>query len=370
MRFNVSSGRLLQALQTISGAVPSNPVIPILEFFLFELKPGLVEISASDNTVSIKSIIEANVEGNGRVAIPARLLLDTLKSFPEQPLTFQIDPETHAVAITSSHGKYKLVGADAGSFPMLADFPDAKIVQLDGKVLQDAINTTIFAATNDEMRLNLSGIFFNISAADVKLAATDAHKLVQYTISGIQANKLVSFTLPKKGANLLKNALADNPVHLAANDKMAFFSFGNIEMSCLLIDKKFPDYENVIPRNNDNILTIPRNDLLNSLKRIAIFANKTTNQVNFAISDGSLTISAQDLDFSNEATEQLVCEYDGEPMTIAFNARFLIEMLQVLHSEHIRMELSTPDRAGLLFPAQTPDNVDILMLLMPVVTRG
>lgn len=370
MRFSISSGELLKNLQNISGAIPSNPVIPVLEDFLFNIKGNLLTITASDLDTTIKSIVEVRSDGDGNIAIPGKILLETLKSSPDQPLTFNVNPETFAIEITSSYGKYRLAGERGDDFPEMPAFPEEDIITIDGSLLKEGISTTIFATTTDEMRMAMTGVYFAIDMNDITLVATDAHKLVKFGIKNTPTNIVASFIIPRKGLSLLKNAMNNDPVNFSFDEKNAFFSFANTEISCRLIDQKFPDYNAVIPKTNDNMLNISRTDLLGSLKRIAIYANKTTNQVSFSISDGSLTVSAQDLDFSNEATEQLTCQYTGEPMTISFNAKFMIEMLNALNTENIRLELSTPNKAGLLYPDQDTDEKDIMMLVMPVMTHG
>ncbi|HHB79687.1 MAG TPA: DNA polymerase III subunit beta [Saprospiraceae bacterium] len=371
MRFSISSGELLKNLQIISGAIPSNPVIPVLEDFLFDIKGNTLTITASDLDTTIKSVMDVRSDESGSIAIPGKILLETLKSFPEQPLTFNVSMDTKAIEITSSYGKYRLAGESGEDFPEMPAPPEEHNISIEGSKLKEAISTTIFATTTDEMRMAMTGVYFAVDMNDITVVATDAHKLVKYEMKNIPTNVVASFIVPKKGLSLLKGAMGnDDSVSLSFDRKNAFFSFGNTEISCRLIDQKFPDYTAVIPQNNNNILTISRTDILGSLKRIAIYANKTTNQVSFNISDGSLTVSAQDLDFSNEATEQLTCQYEGEPMTISFNAKFMIEMLNALHSENVRLELSSPNKAGLLYPDQDNSEVEIMMLVMPVMTHG
>jgi len=235
-------------------------------------------------------------------------------------------------------------------------------------VLSKSITKTLFATSNDELRPAMTGVYFQVDFNKLVLVATDAHKLVKYTFTEASGEVATSFIVPKKALTLLKNALpGGGEVKLAFNKANAFFTFDNTQLACRLIDARYPDYNAVIPVDNPNLLTIDRNDFQNSLKRIAIYANKTTNQVVLSINDGSLTISAQDLDFSNEATEQLSCTYTGDPLTIGFNAKFLIEMLGVLESEEVKMELSSSTRAGILLPTEEEEGEEILMLVMPVM---
>ena len=369
MVFEVSSSELLKKLQVANGAISSNPVIPILEDFLFDLQGNELTISATNLEVTIISSIEVSGGKGGKVAVPAKILLETLKALPEQPVKFDIDDATNAIKLKSAYGVYKLAGDNADDFPETPLEDNVNVIELSADPLVKAINNTIFATSNDELRLAMTGVLMQLDFNKVIFVATDAHKLVKYTFQDIASEVSTTFILPKKALNLLKNALpAGEPVTVSFNKANAFFKFGDTNLVCRLIDAKYPDYNAVIPVDNPNLLTVSRTDLQASLKRIAIYANKTTNQVILNITGESLTISAQDLDFSNEATEQLTCVYDGEPVTIGFNAKFLIEMLGVLESDEVKMELSTPTRAGILLPADDSDaSEEILMLVMPVM---
>jgi DNA polymerase-3 subunit beta len=368
MKFSVSSSELLKQLTIAGGAIGSNPVLPILEDFLFTIEGNTLTIAATDLETSITNQIEVQASGSGMVAVPARILLDTLKALPQQPITFSVDEETMGIEITSAYGKYKLAGEEGEDFPKIPEPDQVDTVTMSSDILDQGINKTLFATSNDELRPAMTGVFFQVDFNKLTLVATDAHKLVKYTFSDVSADVSTSFIVPKKALNLLKNALPDSEdVKLSFNKANAFFSFGTTNLTCRLIDTRYPDYNAVIPVDNPNLLTVNRSDFQNSVKRIAIYANKTTNQVILNIAEDSLTISAQDLDFSNEATEQLACSYEGDPLTIGFNAKFLIEMLGVLESDEVKMELSTPTRAGILLPSEETPGEEILMLVMPVM---
>lgn len=369
MKFSVSSSDLLKHLQVANGAIGSNPVLPILEDFLFTIENKKLTISATDLETSIRTTIEVNADKDGVVAIPARILLDTLKELPQQPITFEVNEENFGIQITSHYGKYKLAGEDGGDYPNIPEPEEVDTVQVSSEKLAKAINKTLFATSSDELRPAMTGVYVQVDFSKMIFVATDAHKLVKYDFEEAKGEVSTSFIIPKKALTLLKNALSskESSVKMSFNKANAFFSFGEINMVCRLIDARYPDYNAVIPKENPHLLVANRMDFLTSLKRIAIYANKTTNQVILNINDGSLTVSAQDLDFSNEATEQLNCTYEGEPLTIGFNAKFLIEMLNVLESEEIKMELSTPTRAGILLPSEEEDGEHIMMLVMPVM---
>ena len=368
MKFSVSSSDLLKQLQIAGGAIGSNPVLPILEDFLFIIKNNILNIAATDLETSITTEIEVMSDSDGSVAIPAKILLDTLKALPQQPITFSVNEDNFGIEITSAYGKYKLAGENGADFPSIPSADDEATISIPAALLSQGINKTIFATSNDELRPAMTGVYFQIDENKLTFVATDAHKLVRYSFTDIKSDTATNFIVPKKALNLLKNSLPQNDeVKIAYNKANAFFSFGNVNMVCRLIDARYPDYNAVIPIDNPNRFIVNRSDFQNSLKRIAIYANKTTNQVILNINDKSLTVSAQDLDFSNEATEQLTCSFNGDPLTIGFNAKFLVEMLGVMEGDEIRMELSTPTRAGILKPTDDIDGQDILMLVMPVM---
>lgn len=367
MKFSVSSSELLKHLQKVSGAIGSNPVLPILEDFLFTIQSNELTIGSTNLETSIVTSIGVVADEDGTIAVPAKILLETLKALPEQPITMIVNGDTNGIEITSAYGKYKLAGDNPEDFPKIPDEEGVETISLSASLLENAVGKTLFATSNDELRLAMTGVLVQVDFNKVTFVATDAHKLVKYTFE-IESDVNSSFILPKKALTLLKNLLsADVNVSFSFNKSNAFFTIGESRLVCRLVDAKYPDYNAVIPVDNQNSLNLNRKDFQNSLKRIAIYANKTTNQVVLNINQGSLTVSAQDLDFSNEATEQLACSYEGEPMTIGFNAKFLIEMLSVLESDEVEIKLSTPNKAGILYPAEPMEGEELLMLVMPVM---
>ncbi|PSR14849.1 MAG: DNA polymerase III subunit beta [Bacteroidetes bacterium] len=368
MKFSVSSADLLKRLQVAGGAISSNPVLPILEDFLFHIENNQLQITATDLETSITTKIEVMADKDGKIAVPAKILLETLKALPQQPITFSVNDDNFGIEITSAYGKYKLAGENGDDYPNVPEADTVDTVMLPARTLLHGINNTLFATSSDELRPAMTGVYFQIDFNKVVLVATDAHKLVKYAFSEVVSEVSTTFIVPKKALNLLKSALPDGvEVKLSFNKANAFFSFGDTELVCRLIDARYPDYNAVIPVDNPNVLSVSRTDFQNSLKRIAIYANKTTNQVILSISDGSLNVSAQDLDFSNEATEQLSCSYNGDPLTIGFNARFLVEMLGILESDEVKLEMSSATRAGILLPSEETVGEEILMLVMPVM---
>ncbi len=372
MKFIVNTGALLKQLQLISGVISSNNVLPILENFLFDVNKTKLTVFATDLETSMSSNMEVDSKDSGKIAIPAKMLLDILKTLPEQPLSFNIDGKTNGVEITSENGKYKLSGENGDDFPKIPVAENVTNLNISAYVLGKAIAKTIFAVSNDELRPAMTGVYFQLDQEGTTFVATDAHKLVRYRRTDAKSDSASAFIVPKKALNLLRTALPtdDTVVNISYNNSNAFFSFGNANLICRLIDARYPDYNAVIPTNNPNHLAIGRAELQNSLKRIAIFANKTTNQVVLKITGNELQISAQDLDFSNEANEKLNCSYEGNDMEIGFNAKFLIEMLNVMEGDDITLELSSPNRAGVLFPVEKDEAEEILMLVMPVMLNA
>ena len=331
MNFIVSSSYLLKNLNAISGVITSNPVVPILDNVLFEIENGNLLITASDLQTSVMVEIQVESKGDGSVAIPAKILIDTLKNLPEQPITFSIDDENYNIEINSDNGRYKLAGENATDFPKVPQVTDGYSIDLSSELLSNAISNTIFSTSTDELRPAMTGIFLKLSTSSCTFVSTDGHRLVKYVRSDISGDEIDhEMILPRKSLNLLKSTLPSDKssdVKLEFNASNAFFSFDNVKMVCRLIDERYPDYENVIPLDNSNNIVIDKSEVLSSLKRISIYANKTTNQVRFKISGGEILISAEDLDFSNEANERISCEHDGADIEIGFNAKFLIEIL-------------------------------------------
>lgn len=372
MRFIVSTSVLLKQLQSVNGASSSSTVLPILENFLFEIKDNILTISATDLQTSMVTFMQVESKEEGKIAIPAKILLDTLKTLPDQPIAFTIDQETSAIEISAGDGKYKLSGENAADFPKIPVVENAASVTISASVLAESINKTIFAVSNDELRPAMTGVYCHLTPQSTTFVGTDAHKLVRYRRTDVRSEVEASLILPKKALSLLKTSLPseDVAVSIEYNTTSAFFKFGNIHLICRLIDERYPDYEAVIPTENPNKLSIDRLLFLNSLRRVVIYANKTTHQVRLKIAGSELHISSEDLDFSNEAHERLSCQFDGEDMEIGFNAKFLIEMLNNLDCEEVQLEMSSSNRAGLLTPLISEDNEDVLMLVMPVMLNN
>ena len=368
MRFIVSSGLLLKNLQSISGIISNNTILPILESFLFVIENNTLTVVSTDLETTMKVNLEVQSESNGKLCIQSKVLLDYLKNLPEQPITFDINSEDYGVDITSEQGKYKVVAEDAANYPTEPVADDTTSFKMSAAELTDGIAKTIIAVSADDMRPAMSGVFFDMSENALTMVATDAHRLVRCTKTDIQFASHSNFIAPRKALQQLKNNLqSSTEVTLSYNVNHLFVKSENLELSCRLIDAKFPDYKVVIPADNPFKLTLNKIEFLSALRRVSVFSNKTTKQVVLDIVGNNLHLYAQDVDYSFEGNEQMSCQYKGEDMKIAFNSQLLIELIGVVDGEEVLMEFSTPSRAGLIKQVETKPNEDLLILIMPLM---
>ena len=371
MKFIISSTTLLKSLQTISGVITTNNTLPILENFLFQGREEDILITASDQetTMSI-AVTPSMMEDPDNITIPARILLETLKTYHETPLTFLIDTQSYSVEISADNAKFKLAGQSAEEYPRIPMLEEPATVTVKGELLNRAIIKTIFATGNDEIRPQMAGVFFQFTPEEATFVATDAHKLVRYRRTDAKASETMSFIMPKKPLNQLKNSVPsdDTDVVIEYNVTNARFSFLNVVLVCRLIEGRYPNYEAVIPRDNPNVMTIEKSILLAAIRRVSIYGNQSTHQIRFRIAGQMLSLNAEDIDFQNEALEELTCSYDGEDLEIGFNSKFMLEMLANVEVPRIRLEMSSASRAGLIIPeVEEPGDEDLLMLVMPVM---
>lgn len=371
MKFIVSSSALLKHLQQISGVINANTVLPILEDFLFDIHKNKLTVIATDLETVMKVELDIEAKDSGKVCIPAKILMDSLKNIPDQPLTFTIE-KNFAIEITSDNGKYKVMGENPDNFPKEPTADDATAFTMTSSALVTAINKTLFSVSNDDLRPAMTGVYFELGKDSVNFVATDAHRLVRYQRKEVKAGKTDNFIVPKKPLNLLKSALPDNEdeLKISYNGNHLFVSHGTTQLVCRLIDARFPDYKVVIPVDNPYTMSVSRSDFQNALRRVSVFSNKSTNQVVLSITGSELQLASQDVDFSFEGNERMRCRYEGEDMQIAFNAKFLIEMLNATDSDEVKMELSTPTKAGIIKPAEQDADEDQLMLVMPLMLNN
>ncbi len=373
MKFNVSSTKLFAQLQTISRVIAPKSTLPILEKILFDLNGNNLVLTASDGETTIRTSVEVeSAEGAGKVASSAKLLVDTLKEFPEQPLSFTIDDANYSITMVSPNGTYSFIGTNGDEYPeMQAIEEGSHQVTLGAGILLNAITKTLPFTANDELRPVMNGIFFDITTEGITFVATDAHRLVRYTNQTAAGTEEVNFILPKKPATLLKNILSKSeaPVTISFGQKNARFEWEGAAIVTRLIDGRYPNYKAVIPQNNTNIVVVDRQTLINACRRVAVFANTGTALLRLCLNENQIKISAQDIDLSTSAEETVACEYTGMQMAIGFKAPFLIEILGTIDSTDVKLQLSDPARAGLLLPTEQAENEDLLLLLMPMLLQ-
>lgn len=370
MKFTATSTDFLQALLSVSKVIPPKASLPILENFLLELEGKSLTITGSDQETTLKTIMAIEDVGEeGRIAVPALLLTNSFKELPTQPVQFSTNEEKNILTITWASGTASIPCLLPDEYPELPALVDPKRIEMPAGVLADAFNGTIYATAEEPLRPVMNGIFFDINENYTTFVASNAHKLVSFKRTDVKGVKS-SFVLPKKPANILKNNLArlsDEIVSISFDKKNAFFKFDQQLVVCRLIEGTYPEYTKVIPKNNNNIITVSRTDILNATRRVAVCANQSTGQIVFKVSGSQLEITAQDLDFSMSAKETISCSYQGEPMRIAFKSQFLIEILANLPYDQICIKLAEPSKAALMQPAeQTSKEEEICALLMPM----
>ncbi len=376
MKFVVSSTELLGHLQAISRVISTKNTLPILDNFLFNISGNDLEITASDlESTLITRMRLDNITGSGTIALQARILLDTLKEFPEQPLTFDINTDTMAVVINSENGRFSIVGQNGIDFPVLPVIKAEKrfSFNLPADVLLSGISRTLFATADDELRPVMGGILVEASTEKLTFVASDAHKLVRYQRSDARAENNASFILPKKPASLLKNILPRESgiVSVEFDDRNAFFTLSDYKVVCRLVEGNYPNYNSVIPKSNPRKVRVDRLELYNILRRVSVFSNQASNLVKLQLTPNQITVSAQDVDFSISAYERYKCLYEGDDMEIGFKSLFLIEILSNIASQDVIIELADPTRAGLFLPSETSnEDEDLLMLLMPMMINA
>ena len=370
MKFSVSSSALLSLLATTGKVISNKNTLPILDYFLMELKGDQLKVTTSDlETTLVGQITVDNVESEGMIAAPAKQLLDSLKEFAEIPLTIDCNDQTFEIKLNWKSGSLSIPGASAVSYPALpALAEDKKELTFDVDTLVNGINKTIFATADDELRPIMNGVYINIEPASITFVATDAHKLVKY--SSEQPSELTAaFILPKKPANLMKNLLPkeQGTVTIEFDERNAVVTLESYRMVCRLIEGRYPNYNSVIPQNNPYKVTVDRLQLIGALRRVSIFSSQASSLIKLRMQENQIVISAQDIDFSTSAEETQTCQYAGNPMSIGFKSTFLIDILNNISADEVVIELADPSRAGVIVPAEQEENEDLLMLLMPMM---
>ncbi|CAM3215446.1 DNA polymerase III subunit beta [Rhodothermus bifroesti] len=374
MRFTVNSTDLLKALTTVAGAVPSKATMPILECILFEASGETLLLKATDLEISIAERLAVRMEpqngtlGARRVAVPARRLLETLRALPDQPVQFAAD-ESFTVTLTTEQGHYKMVGFDGADYPALPELEEAHMISIEAQLIRRAIQKTAFAVSKDALRPAMMGIFFQILPEEGRVVSTDGHRLVRFRLRELTYPKPLAFIVPEKATTLVARlaAHADGSLTLRVGERHVAFDLGSARILSRLIDEVYPNYEAVIPLENDRRLTVDRNAFLAAVKRVGLYASTTTNQVRLRLEKNHVEIAAEDIERASEAYERIPCAYEGEPMVIGFNASYLTEVVGNVDSDEVVLEFSSPNRAGVVTPHDQAEGEDLLMLIMPVM---
>ena len=371
MRFTVSSTALSNKLSALSKVINSKNALPILADFLFDIQDGVLYLTASDSENVMKTQLAlTDSDANGRFAVGNHDLLEAVKGFSEQPITFDVDQQSNIAKISYQNGMFSLPVENADEFPQAQTVSDnAYTITMPNGLLAENINRSLFATAQDELRPVMNGIYFDLSADSLSIVASDGHKLVRNRILNINSEQPASFILPKKPATLLKNLLGKDggDVVIRFDERNAQISYEDGEIICRLIEGRYPNYNSVIPQNNPNELRVDRNGLLAALRRVQPFANDSSNLIRFHVEGGRLQLDADDYDFSKTATEQMLCDYNGQPMSIGFKGSSFIEILSNFDCQEVTIRLADPSRAGLVLPSEQPDNQDVLMLMMPML---
>lgn len=371
MKFTVSSAELLRALTTVGGAVPSKATMPILESVLFLQEEGGLRLSATDLEISIEQVLSVRFEangaaGNGRVAIPAKRLVDTLRALPDLPVTVSTDDEFN-VTLKTDQGRYKMVGFDGADYPALPELDGGVTVETEGAHVRRALSKTGFAVSRDALRPAMQGIYFQLDADRGRAVATDGHRLVRLSLDGLKSEEPVAFIVPEKALNLASKVATDGATTVQVASGHVAFTFGTGRVIARLIDETYPNYEAVIPVENDRRLTVNRQSLLAAVRRVGLYTSSTTRQIRLGLTADKVDVSAEDIERASEAKETVLCDYTGGDMVIGFNADYLTEVLSNLDSEDVALEFSSPNRAGVVTPANQAEGEDLLMLIMPVM---
>lgn len=371
MRFTLSSSALSSKLSALSKVINSKNALPILGDFVFDIKGKTLSLTASDGENTMCTAVQlAECDGDGRFAIGNHDLLEAVKGFSEQPITFDAGLESSIVKISYQNGLFSLPIESADEYPIpQAISSSAATISMPNATLAENINRSIFATAQDELRPVMNGIYFDLTPDCLAVVASDGHKLVRNKIYSVKSDTPSAFILPKKPANLLRNLLGKDggDVTIRFDERNAEINYGDGTMLCRLIEGRYPNYNSVIPQNNNNDLLVDRLGLLAALRRVQPFANDSSNLIRFHVEGSVLQLDAEDYDFSKTATERMTCDYNGQPMSIGFKGSSFIEILSNFDCQEVIIKLADPSRAGLVLPSEQPENQDVIMLMMPML---
>ena len=372
MKFTISSGALCSRLQTLNRVLNSKNSLQILSCILFDLKKDKLILTASDGDVYLRTELPVNdCEDTGKFALNAQQIINGLKEISEQPVEIVVNDSTYNVEIKYQNGRGEFVGQNGKEYPapQAMEKEGTSSLSVSSEILVNGLTHTLFATADDELRPVMNGVYFDLQPVGLTFVASDGHKLVRDRNVSVTTDVPTAFILPKKPAKILKEVLSKemDDVTIKFNDTQAQVKVDSYELSCRLIEGRYPNYNSVIPTDNPYKITIDRQALLGALRRVIVFASTTTSLIKIEAKQGQLVISSQDVDFSTSAKESIPCDYDGTDIRIGFKGQFLIEMLSSISSDEIILELADPSRAGVITPAEQNENEDMLTLLMPMM---
>lgn len=376
MKFSIPSDALQEALKTVSGAVPSKSTLPILESILFERDGDTLRLYATDLEISILEDLEVEfdsemTEENERIAIPAKRLLDTVRALPSLPVALSTDSDLN-VTLTTDQGRYKMVGYDGGDYPAVPSLEDSESIETTGELVRHAVDKTGFAVSKDALRPAMMGVLFELENDRARFVATDGHRLIKLTTSTLSSEEAMTFIVPEKALDLAAKAAPDGEADCTLRIGAGFveFDYGDRRVIGRLIDETYPNYDSVIPIENEKRMTVSADAMLAAVGRVALYSSSTTHQIRLSLSEDAVEVAAEDIERASEAKERVLCEYESEPMEIGFNSVYLQEVLRNLDTEDAVFEFSTPNRAGIVRPKGESDDEEMLMLIMPVILNS
>jgi DNA polymerase-3 subunit beta len=367
MKFSIATSELQKALTKISGAVPSKSTLPILENLLFDLSKNTLKIAATDLEISMSATIEVKGGEDGKIAVPARRMMETIRALPDVQLLFTADLSSNKIKMVTDTGEYSLMGESSEEFPTIPQFKGEDKIHLNGDLLRRLLSKTIFAVSSDELRPAMTGVLLQFSGKELRVVATDGHRLVRINYTNLaQAKGKRDVIVPAKAMALVNRTLEESDSTIVVDTSHIQFSFGNTTLISRLIEESYPNYESVIPLDNDKTLIVSRDLLLASVRRVALYSSSTTHQVRFSLKKNEMRVAAEDIDFGGEAKEKVPCEYNNEELEIGFNSTYVVDLLSHMDAEEVEFKFSSSVRAAIVSPAKRRENEDILMLVMPM----
>ena len=373
MEFKVNSKELEKLLNKIIPAVPTRTPMPILENFLFEIKNGQLIVYATDLEISLKSQLNIVSEENMSFVIPARLLYDIVRSLQETTIHFNVN-ERGQISLTTDNGVYKLSYLPADEFPEIPSFPeenaenpDLNELSIPGEVLRNALEKTAFAMSKEEMRPAMMGTLFEFGEDGLRFVATDGHRLANLLDKNIKTNFEEQYVIPEKAISVILKVLGEKDVKIYLSKSHVSFNLNDMELITRIIGQKYPDYKSVIPLENEFKLKFKTKELHNTIKRMMLFSPSNSRRVKFSVKENNLEISAEDPDQGAFAKENLMCEYKGDAIDIGFNSTYVNDVLShMAEEENLIFKLHSPTKAVIIVPVEEKENLDLMMLLMPV----